>query len=943
MRSKFIFILITFVYAYFLTSAQTSEDSLPLNPAVRHGILQNGFQYYILEDQTLDSTIAISLIVKAGLMDEDDDQQGLSHLVEHLGMRATTNFPDGIRNSLVQKGFKAGQDLGANTVLDNTKYNLSIPSGKPALLELALQVVKDWCQGLSFKPSEIEEERQAVVRELSNGLNTATSNQEEIDYLHFDGHPRYKPRNQQDIKSVSTASVSSLRQFYSEWYRPINQAILVQGSLNPKEVEIRLKKYFSDLPSGSGCTRKPTALTAYDVPLSGKNKLIVKHSGKSDVSGILKVHFFKKKKTILSKHYPVTKREMRSLLINELCEELLSARIKDADSSEEVAGFYILHRAIQPAAGIDVILASGSTNIHKFAQAKSFIKLVATELKRVQLFGFLSSEFTLAKARLETKLASDEPGENSYSYLVEHYIKGSPYLSASEKLELEKEQLSSITLQELNQTVASWISTNENIDIVITVPPSNSEAIPSQQEVFAWIEEISESTLQQYKMPLEPRSLPALNFDKRKIKYNQSYIPDFELTKIILENGATILLKSVNPVKSDSPGISIRVIKTSHETPSLSDGYTIAQPLISNLKSLVSVGPLNPKEVSNWEGAHSSQGRSLFVNVFPNEKELEITAKASLGNIEPMLRLMYGYIKESRIDSNIVADFIEKNFVAPPNRIEDTISAILNASQKPIQKSSIDAHSATPAFTKNLLNEYFANIGEFTFVITGYFDKEKILPLLIKYVGALKGNLISAAPAKRVQFRTKLKSNNVRSTEVTLVSDSLGDVKVRLFLAGTSDLSIKSRLTIQQATEMISSVLFSRLREKEKGIYSVNVGRKFMDESGNYFWDIDFDCAPEDVKKLVLATQDELRSLSNGSFNSILFSNAKENVRQRIQVNLKSRYYWDNYLSDLVRKGSLSKPSLSELEILDSVTSSDISTLFRDFVDIENYFLFKIL
>ena len=70
-----------------------ASDSLPLDPAVRTGTLPNGLTYYIRKNVKPEKRVELRLAVNAGSVQEDNDQLGLAHLVEHLCFKGTKSFP----------------------------------------------------------------------------------------------------------------------------------------------------------------------------------------------------------------------------------------------------------------------------------------------------------------------------------------------------------------------------------------------------------------------------------------------------------------------------------------------------------------------------------------------------------------------------------------------------------------------------------------------------------------------------------------------------------------------------------------------------------------------------------------------------------------------------------------------------------------------------------
>jgi zinc protease len=63
------------------------------DPTVRQGRLDNGLTFIIKRNQSPAARVAIRLVVNAGALAEDDDQNGVAHLIEHMAFNGTTHFP----------------------------------------------------------------------------------------------------------------------------------------------------------------------------------------------------------------------------------------------------------------------------------------------------------------------------------------------------------------------------------------------------------------------------------------------------------------------------------------------------------------------------------------------------------------------------------------------------------------------------------------------------------------------------------------------------------------------------------------------------------------------------------------------------------------------------------------------------------------------------------
>ena len=127
---KFLFKIIFFAAVIFNVNASEIDlkKKLPIDHMITHGKLDNGVSYFIKKNQLPKNKAYIELVIKAGSLMEDDDQQGLAHLLEHMAFNGTKSFPknqiDAYLNSL---GLSIGPDIHAYTGFDRTVINFKFP------------------------------------------------------------------------------------------------------------------------------------------------------------------------------------------------------------------------------------------------------------------------------------------------------------------------------------------------------------------------------------------------------------------------------------------------------------------------------------------------------------------------------------------------------------------------------------------------------------------------------------------------------------------------------------------------------------------------------------------------------------------------------------------------------------------------------------------------
>ena len=236
---------------------------LPIDPAVRTGKLANGLRYVIRENKRPENRAELRLVVNAGSILEDRDQQGLAHFAEHMAFNGTANFPKlEIINFLESIGMRFGAHLNAYTSFDETVYMLRVPTDSTEVIEKAFRILGDWAHRVKFDPEEIEKERGVVIEEWRSGRGArARMRDKQLPVLLKDS--RYADRLPIGQKALlDTFKHESLTRFYRDWYRPDLMAVIAVGDFQTDAIETLIKKTFEPIPKAENSR----ARTAYTVP-----------------------------------------------------------------------------------------------------------------------------------------------------------------------------------------------------------------------------------------------------------------------------------------------------------------------------------------------------------------------------------------------------------------------------------------------------------------------------------------------------------------------------------------------------------------------------------------------------------------------------------------------------------------------------------------------------
>lgn len=126
MKRIFKLLLVSLLVAMTLPAiAQKTGEQLPVDPSIRIGKLKNGITYYIRRNNNPENLVNFYIAQKVGSIQEEENQRGLAHFLEHMCFNGTDHFPDkALINYLESIGVKFGADLNAYTSIDETVYNI---------------------------------------------------------------------------------------------------------------------------------------------------------------------------------------------------------------------------------------------------------------------------------------------------------------------------------------------------------------------------------------------------------------------------------------------------------------------------------------------------------------------------------------------------------------------------------------------------------------------------------------------------------------------------------------------------------------------------------------------------------------------------------------------------------------------------------------------------
>ena len=228
-------------------SVDPAIATIPVDPAVRHGRLDNGLSYYLLENGSPGGSLELRLAVGVGSLEQRVAGDGVAHFLEHMLFNGTEAFPGNQLGRVLRGlGVEFGSDLNAYTTCEATVYQLWVPTTAPGAVEMAFDVLDQWATAATLEPAAVEAERGVVLDEYRSKETVEGIISDHFDRVYRQGtvYEGCDPIGTRD--AIETLDASELRAFYDHWYRPDLMAVVAVGDQPVDLLEEMVVSRFSD-------------------------------------------------------------------------------------------------------------------------------------------------------------------------------------------------------------------------------------------------------------------------------------------------------------------------------------------------------------------------------------------------------------------------------------------------------------------------------------------------------------------------------------------------------------------------------------------------------------------------------------------------------------------------------------------------------------------------
>lgn len=877
-------LIVGMALAYFETHAQaiSTKKGIIMEPSIRYGKLPNGFTYYIKPLGKSQQKLHLKLYVKAGNTQEDLDQLNMAHALEHLAFKASRNLPHGIYKYLdTLPGLRLGhRQLGGAAGGRVVNYNFDAPQNSQTARNAAFLWFKEIATGLNLSDFDIDKERGVLCQEL---IYRAGDKLEET-FLESRFMAKLLPcrkDNSNFFEHHKTFSSKTLRRFYRDWYRPGLMALSVVGYIEDVDVlEKEIVDYFSDMAPHSD----PRKLKDCDSLYYARPPQFVREVRKTDTlkgvvnDDVLVRLFFRDSKT---KEYIGRPKGLYRLLIWEILTRVLRKRFdavsKEYNASISVNGIhtYKLDKA-PPALMINIIAQN-----HKEKQG---IQQTIKILQQLKKYGIQKKDWNRIKNDMLQSMKNTNLDSPKYwnREILEHFSREEAM--PAHKNDIYISWLNNMTLERFNDLIPEFIE-NMPDDIGIMAPEGHSSLSYSEEQLRTWIMESYTNPIPEYFVPIKPTKLidsVTISRLKKKgfVENGQSSIGTRE---ILLENGVRVVFKPFKPAS----GMYDNTILLHGFSPKGASCYSdtdyysaINAPIIVQNTG---VGGMDKFEIGRYlSGTSMEQGVRPYIDF----SESGIRGDSSIQDIEKLLQLVYLYFTAPRLDEIAFKDWkkIEEESYQNPsyalamadfnNAIRETLGdKSVSTGTGPFAtrallgtKRYMGMRETNSEIAYSIYRQLFGNPQDFTFLISGDFKLNLVLPLVQKYLGNLTMTEKSLK-CKPINIDTH---NYLKGPDFTKINApkmyTMKNVLYTLKFIKKADnpLNWKEEFKLRVLGVLTNLKIRSLRYEKRLSLYNMTALGKVNRDLSRYEISIQLDCVPEELVEVQRECKNIISEIKSG-------------------------------------------------------------------------------
>lgn len=901
---------------------------IPVDTTVRIGKLPNGLTYYIRHNEYPKGQAEFFIAQKVGSINEEDNQRGLAHFLEHMCFNGTKNFPGNqVVSWLETKGVKFGQNLNAYTSVDETVYNISnVPTANEAVQDSCLLILHDWACDLSLEDAEIDKERQVIHQEWRRSMVGQMRILENL-------LPKMYPNNRYGYRlPIGTMEVVDnfpyqvLRDYYHTWYRPDQQGIIVVGDIDVNRIEAKIKEMFSHIEMPADAKER-----IYYPVEDTKGTIYAIGQDKEQKNAVVQLMF---KRDVMPDAVKGDLQYMVMNYLNNMIVSMLGTRLNDMSSKPD-APF-----AAAGASDDDFFLAKTKdafsvSGIAKTNDIKPVLEAIYREVLRAQRGGFTATEYARARSEYLSRLeksyknrASRESGSYAREY-VRHFVDNEPIPGIEWEYQTMNMLVNQIPVDAVNQVFPQYI-TPDNRVLLALLPEKDGFVMPTEAELAEIIANVDAETIEAYVDNVKSEPLIANLPQVGKI-VAESQDATWGATEWTLSNGAKVIIK---PTKFKEDEILMTAVAKGGTS-------VIADDKANDLIFLpLALAQYGLGEYTNADLEKYLAGKQVSLRPSFGDFTRQISGSTTPKDLNSLMELTYMMFTglnltedEFAAMQNMYAGYLQNQEADPQYQFQKNLKKALYSNPRYHSLSVDVVKAANRQQILDIAKQMTANAADYTFVFVGNVDVEALKPLVEQYIASLPGDAETATKAVEVDMALAV-GKGTKTDEFTYKMQT-PQTYVGIVAFGEAPYTDKNQKLASIAGQILSARLIETIREKEGAVYSIWAqGNMSRVSTEPITIQSVFPMKPELKEKVLGMIKNEFVDMES-NISEVEFNKVKEFMVKSQTEALEKNGSWLNGLAGVQINGV--DTFNNAIETINSITVADVQNFMKEFNTQGNY------
>lgn len=922
---------LTIVALFFACNIYAQQGKIDNDNTIRKGILPNGMTYYIRHNAQTKGVADFYIAQKVGSILEEKRQRGLAHFLEHMAFNGTKHFPGntlqpGIVAWCESVGIKFGANLNAYTSVDQTVYNISAaPVTREGVIDSCLLILNDWSHELLLTDKEIDKERGVIEEEWRtrrSGMAMQRLSEQAMPIIY--AGTKYSdcmPIGNIDI--VRTFPYNDLRDYYSKWYRPDLQAIIVVGDINEDKIEEKIKKLFAKIP----LPQNPAHRIYY--PIGNNEKMILYTATDKEQPTVNFTLYMKRdvtpkqERNTIQNYADDYKTNILRMAINDRLEELSRTKNAPFISASVRSGNFFL------ASTKDAFELSG---VLKEGKAIEAIQLLVGEVERARANGITIDELKRGKAEMLSYAENDYNDRSNrrngefVEQCVQNFLEETPIIEPEKELEIVRKLDKTVTIDDVN-ALAKTIITNQNQVVTMFGPDKNTFKMPTNSSIENAILKAQKQHYTPYKTQntLTERLItklpkPGSIISERTYKYGY--------TEFTLSNGLKVYVRPTN-FEPDEVNLKLfslggKNIYPDSEMPNLT--YLMAGATIGG------VAQYNDLTLEKMLA-----GKTATVTPFIDNDTRGMAGTSNVKDTKTLLELVYLYFTQPRKDPQAFKNLMEQQqefltnaHVNPMLAYNDTLHKVAYATNRMASMDKEQLKRVNYNRIMHIYKELFANAANFKLILTGNININKLRPLLCQYIATLPSNntkeTIGTYEPKLVDGKKTYIFHKKQTTPTAITT---------IVIKGKMEYNNRNELLMDAIGQLLRIVYTEKVREDKGGTYSVQASGDLQHHPNDEaLLRIAFQTDPQKYNSLIPIVYKELEKMATEGPSQQDLDKVKAYELKVYNQVLRMNNYWEYVLYTDLYNGI--DVDTDFRYIVENMTCDDIRTTLRNLIDQNN-------